>query len=89
MIEQTGFYWSDGGKTSLLMSIIGPDKSGWYTATIEVTGEPSVAQEGAQQLLKTMSYKRPRKHKWKWNQINTTYMRKSTVYYEIKLRREK
>tara|TARA_R110000751_G_scaffold13957_4_gene46065 strand:- start:45 stop:401 length:357 start_codon:yes stop_codon:yes gene_type:complete len=88
MIDQSGFYWSDGDETSLLLSIIGPDKSGWHTATIEVTGDPSIGQDGAQQLLKTMSYKRPRKNKWKWEQIDTTYMRKSTTYYEVKLRRD-
>ena len=90
MTDGWGLHWEDVNEgQSFLMSIEGPKKSGWYSVLVEVVnGDESVLKE-ARGILEEQGFYRPRDNWLDWEQIDTTYMRKHSVYHQIKVRKRK
>ena len=89
MTEGKVYHWSDGEAVSFGMDILPPTRSGWCLVSVEICGDISVAKEGAVNLLKALSYYRPR-DRWEWNEIKNTELNHHPIictYHEIKVRK--
>lgn len=90
MTDPWGIRWEhpDDSSQSFMVSIVGPDKSGWYSALVDLRSVDETLLDTAQGIIEDGGYYRPHGN-WDWESINTTYMRKRSTYHQIKLRKKK
>ena len=85
-----GIQWSDPDTdSSFMLTLDGPSKSGWYSALVEIErGDAQDILQTAQGILEERGFYRPRDNWLDWQTINTTYMRRISYFYQIKVRKK-
>ena len=87
MTQEWGIRYGTHGE-GFVMSISGPLHGGWHNVLVECdeTHMSEEIKETVQEIVEENGFHRPHGN-WDWTRINTTYMRKSTTYHEIRVRR--
>lgn len=87
MTQEWGIRFGEHGE-GFVMSISGPLHAGWHNVLVECDGEEmtSLMKEQVQEIAEKNGFHRPHGN-WDWTKISTTYMKKSTTYHEIRVRR--
>ena len=87
MTQEWGIRFGEHGE-GFVMSISGPLHAGWHNVLVECDGEVMTAlmKEQVQEIVEANGFHRPHGN-WDWTRVNTTYMKKSTTYHEIRVRR--
>lgn len=87
MMQDWGIrYESD--TSGFMLSLSGPLGGGWHSALMEVDGgslTPEV-EAVAREILEEQGFYRPHDN-WSWEPVNTVYMKKSTIYHELRVRK--
>ncbi len=87
MTQEWGIRFGEHGE-GFVMSISGPLHAGWHNVLVECDGKKmtSLMKEQVQEIVEANGFHRPHGN-WDWTEVNTTYMKKSTTYHEIRVRR--
>ena len=87
MTQEWGIRYGEHGD-GFVMSISGPLHAGWHNVLVECDGEvmTPLMKEQVQEIVEANGFHRPHGN-WDWTEVNTTYMKKSTTYHEIRVRR--
>ena len=85
-----GIQWSDPDTgSSFMLSVDGPNPSGWYDVLVEIEqGDSEEILKTAQGILEERGFYRPRDNWLDWDNINTTYMRRMSVFHQTKVRKK-
>lgn len=87
MTQEWGIRFGEHGE-GFVMSISGPLHAGWHNVLVECDGAnmTPLMKEQVQEIVEGNGFHRPHGN-WDWTEVNTTYMKKSTTYHEIRVRR--
>lgn len=87
MTQEWGIRFGEHGE-GFVMSISGPLHAGWHNVLVECDGAnmTPLMKEQVQEIVESNGFHRPHGN-WDWTKVDTTYMKKSTTYHEIRVRR--
>jgi len=87
------------GEIKAFMTLDGPKRSGWWSALVEIEYGALTAGNketdavdilpDASKALRERGFYRPHDNWEDWEEINTTYMRKRSRYYQLKVRKRR
>lgn len=87
-MQEWGIRYGEHGE-GFVMSISGPMHGGWHHVLVECDERlTKKIKKAVREIVEEHGFYRPHDNWDDWEETKTTYMRKSTTYHELRVRRK-